>query len=155
MHLVGAIRIYVAEQEQAWEITPVLNKLINLVDELLEACQTGVYPVQISINVHGVPRQQRDAWLNLEVQVVQVCSEQWLDHRHDLGHHTIVLLQDKRELAVIQSELLLLEQDHLGAFRDLAIDALKAFSLPDELQDLRQGSTSGERKLAVMMLLHS
>ena len=70
------------------------------------------------------------------LEVVELTAEKRADHRDQLLHDPVVLLQHEAQAVVVGLELVLLQQHHLGAVRHLHADALQALSLADQLHDL-------------------
>ena len=85
-----------------------------------------------SCSSHHQPAIQRKLWRcppHLELQILHVRSHQiggnWLHRLRD----TAIFLQEKGELVVVGLELLLLQQDHLGRFRNLHTASAAAIAI--------------------------
>ena len=58
------------------------------------------------------------------------------DDRNDATQNAVIFAQRKEELMKITLELVFLQQNHFGGLRNLNSDALQAFGLAHQLQDL-------------------
>ena len=92
--------------------------------------------LQVAIDVHRGPCEDVHTWAQLVLQVFQVGHEERFGVGADLVDDAVVLAEHKGELVVVHLELLFLEENDLGALRDLNSDTGEAFGLTDQGHDL-------------------
>eukprot|EP00962_Isochrysis_galbana_P033477 scaffold11206_cov117-Isochrysis_galbana.AAC.18 len=115
---------------------PIVNIILDLHDQIVEAHQLRVEGVQVCLDVHRRPSEVEHARLNDALELSDVGLEERLDNGQDARHYALVFGNGVREQVVVQLELVLLGQDHARALRDLLAHAHQTLGLAQELQNL-------------------
>ena len=74
----------------------------HLADELMEARETLLEAVQVPVNVHRGPGQQRETRRDLPIHVVEVRPDERLDRRRQLRDDRVVLVDQVGELVEVE-----------------------------------------------------
>ena len=114
----------------------VLDHVVHVAHELLEAVQALVHVLLVGVDVHARPGQRDHARPQAVLHVVQRGPHERGRDRDDLGRDARVLAQREAEVVEVALELVLLQQHDARALRDGHAHAVEALGLADELQDL-------------------
>ena len=117
-------------------LNSVLHDVVDVDYKLFKLCKTLMDVMEVAINVHGGPCQGNHTWAEFVLKVFEVRNQQALGVGTDLVDNPVVFSQHEMKFGVVHLELVFLQKNDFGAFRDVNTYARQAFGFSDESENL-------------------